>query len=122
MSIVHSVTGPNHFEAFDDTPGIFDNHIALKSLRGECVLPIDCQLGVQFKSKVEAWAANETQFFHDFVAAYGKMMGLTAAPLDPTLYKLSIPTHSNLRAENGYRWQKYSFHKQSCNRRLHIDY
>jgi catalase (peroxidase I) len=39
------VTTPNGGrELFDDTPGVFDNHIFKRVLTGSCVLPIDCQI------------------------------------------------------------------------------
>ena len=32
------------FTPFDETPGVFDNLIFKKSLRNECVLPIECSI------------------------------------------------------------------------------
>jgi hypothetical protein len=43
----HSLGGVHQgglFANFDETPGIFDNLIFQKSLRGECTLPIECQI------------------------------------------------------------------------------
>ena len=45
---VHGAISPQitneTFVPFDDTPGIFDNHVFHKSLRSECALPIDCDI------------------------------------------------------------------------------
>ncbi|KAJ3091805.1 hypothetical protein HK100_007098 [Physocladia obscura] len=44
----HAAISPNltslAFDPFDDTPGVFDNHIFQRVLTGKCVVPIDCKL------------------------------------------------------------------------------
>jgi hypothetical protein len=36
--------GGRNTKFFDETPGVFDNLVFKRSLRGECVIDIDCQI------------------------------------------------------------------------------
>ena len=44
----HAAISPNFtnatFAPFDDTPGVFDNHIFKNILAGDCVLKVDCAM------------------------------------------------------------------------------
>lgn len=48
MGGVHGAISPQvtneTFIPFDDTPGIFDNNVFIKTLAGKCALPVDCAI------------------------------------------------------------------------------
>ena len=94
--------GGRNTKFFDETPGVFDNLVFEKSLRGECVVDIDCQIAKDpiLRPLVEKYANDQNAFFVDFVAAYIKMMRQTpdAPQLTPESL-LTIPDHPGVQQE-----------------------
>lgn len=45
---IHGLNSPNvtkkAYVPFDDTPGIFDNHVFIYAMQGNCALNVDCSI------------------------------------------------------------------------------
>jgi hypothetical protein len=93
--------GGRNSKFFDETPGVFDNLVFKRSLRGECVIDIDCQIAQdpQLRPLVELYARDQNAFFRDFTKAYSKMMRQTPIKLGLHAELLNVPDHPNVQEE-----------------------
>jgi hypothetical protein len=100
---VHRAISPHAtnqtFEAFDETPGIFDNNIFQRSLENNCRLRVDCSIAAdpELRPIVEEFANDEQSFFTQYKISYQKMTAVGANLLN--YVHLDIPLHKNLREE-----------------------
>ncbi|KAJ3296284.1 hypothetical protein HDU79_007180 [Rhizoclosmatium sp. JEL0117] len=102
---VHAAISPHAtkqtFEAFDRTPGVFDNDIFKQSLNGNCRLNIDCNMAndPELRPIYELYANDEAAFFRQYQESFQKMttVGQNRAAL--VAFHLDISVHANLFAE-----------------------
>ncbi|KAI8902261.1 heme peroxidase [Globomyces pollinis-pini] len=98
---VHSFNSPKvtneSFIPFDDTPGIFDNHVFKFALKGQCALKIDCDIASDpaLRPIVQKFANSQQEFFKQYQISFPKMNDLTISKLHEP-QKLDIPSHDGL--------------------------
>jgi catalase (peroxidase I) len=104
MGGVHKAISPNltdkEFAPFDDTPGVFDNHVFKRSLEGNCALQVDCEIARDPDTRpfVELFASDQEAFFKQYAESFPKMIDLTTSNLDPPM-DIKVPVHENLFKE-----------------------
>jgi hypothetical protein len=93
--------GGRNNKFFDETPGVFDNLVFKRALRGECIIDIDCEIAKdpELVDIVKLYARDQDAFFRGFTRAYSKMMRQTPIRLNPHAELLNIPEHPNVREE-----------------------
>ncbi|KAJ3404211.1 hypothetical protein CcCBS67573_g05935 [Chytriomyces confervae] len=101
----HKVTSPHAtnktFQAFDSSPGVFDNVIFKEMRAGRCVLNIDCGImrDGAMKTWIELYASDEAAFFKDYALAFNKMANLGQDETSLEAVVLDVPVHKNLVVE-----------------------
>ena len=101
MGGVHSENSPDitqkEFIPFDDTAGIFDNHVFKFTLKGNCAVKIDCDIAndPELRPIVERFANDQNAFFEQYRKSFEKMVEQTSSPLGPEL-ELKIKKHVGL--------------------------
>ncbi|KAJ3014755.1 UNVERIFIED_CONTAM: L-ascorbate peroxidase 1, cytosolic [Siphonaria sp. JEL0065] len=104
---VHKAISPHattkEFEAFDSTPGIFDNDVFKQSLKGNCRLNIDCGIALdpELRPLVQLYANDEAAFFKQYQESFQKMTTLGQDRSKLTAFPLEVSLHKNLFAEEG---------------------
>lgn len=80
------------FEAFDETPSVFDNNVFKQSLKGICRLRVDCAIAkdAELRSVVEKYANDQQAFFKQYAVSFTKMTSLGQSNLMDAVH-LSIP-------------------------------
>ena len=106
MGGVHGKISPmltkEEFIPFDDTPGVFDNHVFQSTLKGHCPVPVDCEIAQDEETRpfIEIFASNQDAFFKQYAKSFQKMIEITSPhPLDSSIIQLSIPVHEHLEKE-----------------------
>ncbi|KAJ3060947.1 L-ascorbate peroxidase 1, cytosolic [Podochytrium sp. JEL0797] len=102
---VHAINTPHattkEFEAFDTTPGVFDNDVFKQVLKGNCRLNIDCEMAkdVELRPIVELFANNQTAFFEQYRESFTKMTVVGQNRGGLAAMHVEIGVHKNLREE-----------------------
>ena len=80
------------FEAFDETPSVFDNNVFKQSLKGICRLRVDCAIAKdpELRQFVEKFANDQQAFFKQYALSFAKMTSLGQSNLMDAVH-LSIP-------------------------------
>ncbi|KAJ3072782.1 hypothetical protein HDU98_002942 [Podochytrium sp. JEL0797] len=88
------------FAPFDDTPGVFDNHIFKQVLTGKCILPIDCAFAKipALRSIIQSFANNQSAFFEQYAISLDKMLNLTTSTLSDPI-AIIIKQHADVIAQ-----------------------
>ncbi|RKO88387.1 heme peroxidase [Blyttiomyces helicus] len=101
---VHGANNPDltkeAFVPFDNTPGMFDNDVFKQTLKGNCPLPLDCQMAndPELRPHVEKFANDQSAFFDQYSISFEKFLGLTKSALQPEVKGLVGPVidHASL--------------------------
>ena len=87
MGGIHAKISPElttkDFVPFDDTAGIFDNHIFKFTLQNKCLIRMDCDIAndPELRSIVQRFAENETAFFEQYKVSFKKLLEQTKSEL-----------------------------------------
>lgn len=101
MGGVHGKNSPKvtseEFIPFDDTAGIFDNHVFKFTLQGKCAIKLDCDIAndPELRPLVKKYAEDQNAFFEQYKISFQKMLGQTNSTLGPK-QNLKISVHRNL--------------------------
>ncbi|KAJ3334885.1 hypothetical protein HDU91_002468 [Kappamyces sp. JEL0680] len=101
MGGVHSFNSPEltneTFVPFDDTAGIFDNHVFQFTLNGHCPVPIDCEIArdPELRPIVQQYASDQNAFFAQYAKSFLKLNSQTLSQLSAP-YSVNIPAHQGL--------------------------
>ncbi|KAJ3280040.1 hypothetical protein HDU79_012059 [Rhizoclosmatium sp. JEL0117] len=107
MGGVHAAISPKAtnktFEAFDTTPGIFDNDIFKQSLKGNCRLKVDCNIAKdpELRPIVELFALDQAAFFKQYALSYPKLTSIGQNSNGWASFHLDLTVHENLMKEGG---------------------
>ncbi|KAJ3279934.1 hypothetical protein HDU79_000183, partial [Rhizoclosmatium sp. JEL0117] len=107
MGGVHAAISPKAtnktFEAFDTTPGIFDNDIFKQSLKGNCRLKVDCNIAKdpELRPIVELFAQDQAAFFKQYALSYPKLTSVGQNNNGWASFHLDLTVHENLVKEGG---------------------
>ena len=101
MGGVHTENSPEitkkEFIPFDDTAGIFDNHVFNFTLKGNCAVKIDCDIAndPELRPIVERFARDQNAFFEQYAISFAKMVEQTSSVLGD-VQDLKISKHNGL--------------------------
>jgi catalase (peroxidase I) len=105
---VHGKNSPEvtqkDFIPFDDTAGIFDNHVFKFALEGKCVLKIDCEIAkdAELRAIVQRYIQDQYRFASDQDAFFDQYQKSFTKLLNQTSSRLGLPQdliferHANL--------------------------
>ena len=101
MGGVHGENSPDvtnkSFIPFDDTAGIFDNHVFKFTLRGNCAVQIDCDIAndPELRPIVQRYANDQNAFFEQYTKSFEKLLGQSSSELSEE-QDLEISKHVGL--------------------------
>ena len=102
MGGIHGKISPEltdkEFIPFDDTAGIFDNHVFKFSLEGKCLLKIDCEIAADpiLRPIVKRYAEDQNAFFEQYKISFQKLIQQTKSVLGNE-QDLVFSTHVGLK-------------------------
>jgi L-ascorbate peroxidase len=102
MGGVHGKNSPEvtkeEFIPFDDTAGIFDNHVFKFTLQGKCAIQLDCDIAndPEMRPIVQRFADDQDAFFEQYKISFQKLLSQTKSELKSQDLEFSV--HDNLEA------------------------